>query len=542
METRIMNDVRRVLSLALPAALLAATACSDDSGSVPIDHQRAALTVRDNARLNVDGLAQAIRFMEDSDLFGEMETSLNGYFGEGGEGGGEAPVPPDAPRPAPETPPMPEEPPPPDGTPPEGEIPPVPAEEGGTEGGEDIELAFGLDEAAEDLATWLAEHVLTDDQLETEAGDAVIYRMKSATFCEEGEEGETYINEDCRRVVDQVEIRLRVTSPREGDVDVAVLVAPERHNPVTFHVYADRLGFSAGLADALKSMQLIADALAEEGDEEPMLPESMSGRIAAELVRDGEQRYTARFSVSEDVRIVMKDGEDRYELNVAATSPTFELTADGSDEVVSATWNVGGVRVDFPLDVFEDDGEEDLTGVVEAFLAGATGHIEFDGEAERLTVADFGLGEATSTLKHDGHTLLTVDLNPEAHRAFTAALQKAGEDLEARVSPEFDVALNFQFQHVADQFEDVPEFLLDDHLRVRLHGASNPGVAFTADDPETGEAGTVRVVEGRLELTSTTHPDDNVIAEAGMCLYGTEGEMTEEEHPLLGGLEARACE
>ena len=101
-----------------------------------------------------------------------------------------------------------------------------------------------------------------------------------------------------------------------------------------------------------------------------------------------------------------------------------------------------------------------------------------------------------------------------------------------------DLAVAFALRHVQDVFDDIPSFMLDETLGVRLDGAAIPALETVGDD----EARQLRVAAGTLTLWSTAL-DDDVIVQAGMCVVGPEDEEepAEGRHPLFGGVQAQEC-
>ena len=76
------------------------------------------------------------------------------------------------------------------------------------------------------------------------------------------------------------------------------------------------------------------------------------------------------------------------------------------------------------------------------------------------------------SLKHDGHTLLALDLNAALGRHVDLVVEPAGEGAKISISPGFDLSLALAFRQVQDQFDNLAEYLLDDTWHIWFAGAS----------------------------------------------------------------------
>jgi hypothetical protein len=197
--------------------------------------------------------------------------------------------------------------------------------------------------------------------------------------------------------------------------------------------------------------------------------------------------------------------------------------------------------------------------MIAAVLGGLDGTFTFDGMTDTFSLSNLGLGDETTTVAHDGNTLLALDVNASSGRHFDLTVHDTTSGLELTFSPTLDVSLAFGFQHIADQVE-VPEALLNDTLRLFFDG-QNPSIR--------GRDNGLEVTSGTLHLTSSKNPGDDVTVSAGMCLLGGAEEETaplsaaplagdvaapveplpvvapeesEAEEPLLSVFEVGACE
>jgi len=559
----------------------------------PVDHAGATGTATSNLRVNVEEFEEAFDFVEASQLFDELADLFPAEE-----------IDEDVGAPRPEQPGDPgHEPPPPD-DPPEGQ---------GEVVDEELDVDFGeiLDEALEVLQ----ERLLVEEQVEVDADNEVVYLLDPERICEEDEgdapeprpappegdgggeagdppppveeEGDDS-EEECRRVLTEVPLRIRVTSLREGDVDLTLLVGEPRHEPLRVELHADLLAVQVDLAAGKAALELLAEAAQDEDDEELDLPDSMAGVVRAELLKNAARDYTASLSILEAV-VVEDGGDEPVTVRLGMAKPMVSLRLDGNAETATGRLAVGTVDVSIPYQWFVDDwysddgdcmrgdggggdpgdpgdpgppdgeepppphddgweddcegeGEEppDVQGTLRVHVAGLTGESTFSGEQDRIEVTGVGLGPDTSTVSLDAKTLAALDLNADHGRVFDWALALDDADnVRLEVTPAFDLSLMMALRHVADDLgeDDLPPFALDETLSVTLDGAATPALESVGD----GDDRQLQVAEGRLTLASTAAADD-VVVEAGQCI----GELDEEEvdedaHELLGHLEARAC-
>jgi hypothetical protein len=451
------------------------------------------------------------------------------------------------------------------------------------------EMRTELEDGIRELVTELTERIFSKDNVETSDDTSVTYLLGPEDLCSASEsetlqsdgsvvvaEGE--LDPECVDDVTRAAIRLRVTSPSEGNVDVTVILTEQRFEPVVIELHEERLAVTADLDQLASSIEALGEDL--EG------LESLEGRVQFELVKNAPLDYSARYNVLDDVKVVViDDAGNRLQVSVGASTPTLEGRIDGNAKTVSASYGVGPVRVSGPLALFADmfEGSEETletadsgatgealvapepapepakvyTGMIEAVLGGLDGTFTYDGVADAFSLTNLGLGDQSTTLTHDGNTLLALDVNADSGRHFDLTVHDTASGLELTFSPTLDVSLAFGFRHIADQIE-VPEALMNDTLRFFFDG-QNPSIR--------GRDNGLEVTSGTLHLTSSAHPEHDVTVSAGMCLLGGEeeaGEVTtasadvavepvpvdpvpvepvasEEEH-LLSVFEVGACE
>jgi hypothetical protein len=302
------------------------------------------------------------------------------------------------------------------------------------------------------------------------------------------------------------------------------------------------------------------------GDEDLEGLQALSGVLEWRLVKNAERDYSVELNVLEAVSAVFSSDGDTLSTSLAASSPAWNVRINGNTNTLSAGLDLGTLRVVGPLrlfaDLFEndDDSGQDLggvtgdsfdalpepeptehhyTGVIELLLSGLSGTVSYTADSDVLSFRDLGFGDDTSTLKHDGNTLLGLDLNALSGRRVNLEVTPTEDGAQIHISPTFDLQLAFAFEHIADQFEGIADYLLNDTLRVWFEGNSP---AIDLGDEQ------FRVTAGTLHFESQADPSVNVSVEAGMCLGEAEdasessGESSEGEgHPLVS-VAAIACE
>jgi hypothetical protein len=281
------------------------------------------------------------------------------------------------------------------------------------------------------------------------------------------------------------------------------------------------------------------------------------------LVENAERDYSLELNVLEALEAVVNSEGESLSASLGASSPAWNVRVDGNARTLSAALDLAAFRLVGPLrllsDLFESSDPADdaglpvlgdssfdplsepapeppaYTGVLDVFLAGLSGAVSYTADTDVLAIDDLGFGDATSTLKHDNNTLLSLDLNAASGRRVNLRLSPTDTGTEISITPSFDLRVTLAYHYIADQFEGLADYLLDDTLRVWFEGSAP---ALRLDQEQ------LQVSAGSLHVESSATPSANVVVAAGMCLGGEvgSGDTSEgEEHPLLS-LEAVACE
>lgn len=422
----------------------------------------------------------------------------------------------------------------------------------------DVEEARAeLRESVEELVRHLRERILIPANLESETSTSATYRLGPSVLCGEQEPApgaggnDTSQDEACVERANRLQLRLRLTSEREGDVDMAVLVGRERNEPVVFELHRKSLGLRVDLGEAMD----VARELGEDSED----IEELSGELQLQLVENAARDYSLELNVLSALAAVVRSDGERVEASLGASSPALELRLDGNARRVLAGMDLRAFRLVGPLRLFAgafaDDSagdseyapgtseliapeptEPNYHGAIDLFLSGLQGTLEYVAESDVLELNGLGFGDTTSTLRHDGRTLLALDLNAAQGRHVDLVLEPEGEGTKLTISPSFDLKLALAFHHIADQVEGIAEHLLNDTWHFWSEGEEP---AVLAEDEQ------LRVLSGALHFDSSADPSANVTVPAGLCLLGdqeADGEEEEDDDDWRHQLSAGVCQ
>jgi hypothetical protein len=380
---------------------------------------------------------------------------------------------------------------------------------------------FDEEMSGEDLAQFLAEHIFTEENYE---GDGY-YRLPIDMFCPPDLGGSPPA--ECVEQVEALELRIRAVLAGENGVDIAIVVGPDRVEPLIFELRPDSLAVVADLGAIRDVAVFLADLTGEVIED---LPDVLEGVVAATLTVHGDEHVSVEAAVRQAIAI---EG-DGISLALAARDPMFALEVNGPEQAVTASIDIGPFNLQGPW--AEMNEESNASGAFELDWQGFSAEVTLQEGAKTLQVENISFGDDTSTISLDGHALLAIDLNPDSGRSFTMTLlPEDGELPTLGFDPEFDLSLAFGFQPLADAGDEVPEFLLDETYRFAVTGAQP---TIQAVDPVGEFEGGIRVVSGELSLASSG--GEEVVVTEGSCLVG--GEPEEGDHPLIGAFAEGSCE
>lgn len=376
-----------------------------------------------------------------------------------------------------------------------------------------------LEQARTELDKLLTDHVFVEGNIESSERREITYLIKGQNVCSYAGLAGPELQE-CITVVDSMQLRLVVTSPQENDISIDVLVGDSRYNPISLDIWQDKLAVELGLGDIVDSAKFLADTIDGEDISED-IPDTIKGRVRAELSVAGAQSVATRFSVLEAVQIA--DAEEGFDIKLAVADPAVTMIMDGAAKTIDYEVNWSAISLTFPEtsgEGYYDDvtgeyiEEEGTTHTYALALAGLTGQGIFSADDESVTLNNLGLGDGKATLDIDTKRVFEADLNPNAGRAFdvTVAMQEQDgeESVDITVSPELDLSLAFKFAQLANAVEDfdIEPWMMDETLDISFSGTTP--TLHVADE-------LVKVVSGTLSLTSVAR-GETITVNADQCL------------------------
>ncbi|MGC4086989.1 MAG: hypothetical protein QM756_03625 [Polyangiaceae bacterium] len=414
-----------------------------------------------------------------------------------------------------------------------------------------IETRSDMANAIDDLVKVMKEDVFTPENLESEDGQSAVYRLSPEFLCKGGSDvaapaptpggsvpdtATSTLDPECVQHVSELQPRLRLTSPSDGNVDAALLLTAQKHNPLTLALRSDGVALQVDLGELKATLDSAHQNTGELA--------SMSGKLEFELKRNAELDYSFRFNVLSSLSANIMDSlMQQVAYTLAGNKPSFEVRLDGNAHQVTGTYHFGAFGVKGPLNaLYKTDADDPsaephtpYTGLIDLLLAGFDGSVTFDGNRDRINLTGVGLGNASSTLKHDGNLLAQLDINKNNGRHFDVSVERNADDQTTlSFSPTFDLDLLLNFASLKNQIADIPTYALSDRLRVFFDGPS-PSVRAEPDQ--------LRVISGTLKLESQSTPDANLSVAPGMCLLESDADTTAEPaHELLGSFSSGACQ
>ena len=408
------------------------------------------------------------------------------------------------------------------------------------------ELDAEFSQAADAAIAFLNERVFIDAHIEEQKRSEVTYLLKGATVCADLQAG----SEDftaCKDTVDAAQIRLVVTSPREGDVSVAVLVSSSRHNPFSVDVWSDTLAAEVDLGGVRKSLEHIAQVV-NEPELTAEIPETFEGRVRGELKLLGTNKLKASFGVMSALKV--KDAQGSYDVSVAKANPAVSATFDAPNEKFSVTQSWNAIDLTYPETSYswDDNGNEtQSTHTFKLHTDALKGSLVLDAASELISLNGISLGANAATLDVDAKRVFEMVLTD----GFDIELSEQQDLMKAVFSGDVTLNMDFSFEEVmgAVQDLDVDDWMLDEQLTFSVKGASP---TLLLDD----EGDIVQVVAGELTMAAAQR-NVTVTASADQCLVdaGSQNEpavctsddtecgfeVTGDSHPFEG-LSSGPCE
>lgn len=549
--------MRKLVLALLSVAVAVGCGTADERKPLPLETKTVALTATENIEDNLLGLEKALTFLEGSKLLETLLTEI-GFGGATCRGVGDS---------------VDEE---------TGE----PAEYTYTEEcwNEKVEIEVDFKKEVDNINKWLNEYVFVDSQVEKTDGNAVVYLLDPELFCKMAEElvdepdlpmefngqsegatdepaweGEYAQEEDsyeeCKKLLSKVELRVKFVSYSEGDLDADILLGAQMYQVSHVQIYKDMLSIEVKLAQLHAALKTLFDAGEAEGE---MLdfPKQFEGVVRLELKKLGEGQFRIACQVKEPVKVVTEAGGDDFALEIGKGEAV--ATATSANETLKFDVNVGSVTLKFPYQVMvdtlweEDDFSEEfseygeypdeseypperetpeqtqddipdtgrapkVSGEVTLFVAGLTGSGTLNDIDEMLALTGLGLGGEQSYLKVKNDKIMFVEVNKHNGGKFDLTISLDDDKPVLKVKPLFDLTIGFGFKFIAkDMKEEVDDFLKDQVFHVLLDSAAEPTVRLTQE--------ALKVVSGKLTLSSSLAPDAPIVVQEGQCLWALEDE------------------
>ena len=506
--------------------------------SVPIDHATATQIMKDNLTKHVDGLDEALTFLESSspinnvvDMFSDDEDEADDPEGEG-----------------------------------------EPVEEPKDEGFE-----IDLSELRDGVIELFTDTLMREDSV-TAAPDGLSlrYALNVDEICEEEAEEEESPEAKAERESKEAEcaerltknpVRIDVTSDGVGRLNLSLKAGNDEAEVLTLQIHGGMMSVRGYVSKIRHLVEAFVDP------EDFTLPSTMEGVFACEIREAGALKYVVRCAIEEAIHVVSEAEQDPYGLELKQVDDAGGLTLDGAAKSIGGALNLEGLKVSLPwqvvVDMFYDDegyhewtcepnpeGGEDncydkwiepeeppeAKGTFAISISAVAGALTYTPDDDTFRLTGMSLGDATMTMAVDEDPIVSFDMNADDGRVMDMALASAGDDDMSIQVSKLDAKVTFAWHKVSTLFEDLPTFLLDETLGVRFEGAEQPTLQIL-NGPEDTE---VKVSAGELTFWSTGMSEDVVIKE-GMCITGVDEDgMTEEEkeaqHDLWGGIVGATCE
>jgi len=282
----------------------------------------------------------------------------------------------------------------------------------------------------------------------------------------------------------------------------------------------------------------------ETTEEDDLEVVTSKGTLQIALQVNGDSDVTVSAGVIEKIELEVLVEENPIRLALEPSNPALSLRLEPLAGMVSFLLDLGSLDLSIPFKMMTDD--DTSTGDLDIHLSGLGLDVTLDNDGESLSITNVGIGAATSTLKRNGTTLLGLDLNEAIGRTFDLSVAATEESPQVTLSPALNFSVLLNFQSVADQLEDIPDFMLNETVSINAGGET--GITLRPEDEAVCEGdgldtvceSGLKIINGELELTSTT-ADNPLIATANQCVYFPQEPRSDESHELLSAIAVAPC-
>lgn len=391
---------------------------------------------------------------------------------------------------------------------------------------------------AAEMADDVAQRFLNVANVETEEPTRVVLVLKPEQACE----GDA----TCAQQLTQVPVRIELTSRREGDIDVSLTIG--EHAVGKLELYRASLAAELDFGAAMDAAKALAQAAGEPLDE---VNGSIRGRVRAELIKNGENDFTAKLSILSPIDVDATVGGETVMVDIGTSTPLASVRIDGNTPQIIAESDFGGVEMTLPLAAFQGtsvecaapvpgeepppcEESEPLEGTITLSVGATRSKVVIDGSSE--VKMEYAQTEGTQIL-YNGLPVLSYDINPNNGGAFDARLAIEEQGFMFAVSPLLDLQAALNLNNLpASIVEETPEIFRQDTLQLLLNGAPEPAIRTRSQtdvmDDVVTETTLIEVVSGRLTIASSS-AGHQVVVNAGMCLDSVEPDPNQEPaHPF----------
>lgn len=359
----------------------------------------------------------------------------------------------------------------------------------------DVSIDFGdasVDKA--EIQDYLQKTLFKATNIESDTGTEITYLIHGDSVCPEAD---PMFPSSCIADVDKAEIRLVVTSPAANDVDIDILVGPNRVNPFSLEIHDELMAIEADLdgmkasLDYFKAQNIIESKYS--------LPDTFEGRTRAELKIEGAKKVSGSLEIQRAIHVAGAE----YEFKTAVASPLYKISLDGVAEQLKI--EVGAGLTDIKILHEQDEGGANKKFDI-LHLAGLSGELLIDGKTDIISLTNLGFGDAQSSFSLKNREIVTLDFNPSNGRHLDLSLQDVASGYQVELGSALDIEVGLNFDP-----NDAPEFLKDETaFKLLFDGAAKPSLIIRDNDELEAVAGNLK-----LELV---HANQSLTIPAGQCL------------------------
>ena len=373
------------------------------------------------------------------------------------------------------------------------------------------------------------------------------------------QELETEIDQDCLRIMQEEEPRVRLQAAGDG-IKVELLLNQGQDILATATLNSDLARVSLDLGTLTRIIESI-DSNVEEGSDDFDL--ELSGAISLEMDTSIENKAIFRANVDKAISVVGRvEGLEEINFTFPAARDVFSVTSDSEEPALNLALAIPklvqslqtSLTSEYEYD--EETGEDILVeeGPLREIVATLGGlnlgfNLKLVDEGVSTTM-EVGLGQDSSSIAIDGNEVIKVDINPNHGRliSFNFDHSTASENLLLTLASELH-ALNVELNLGLVPEIEAPLGFADELYKVAFTSLNNELPSLVLG----GEDSFIQVLTGQLDIVAE-RGEISHSAEGGMCINPIEDDEEnfsedfseeeyvedEPEHPLAM-LEVAAC-